>query len=724
MKKRKLRLIVLFISTLSIFFIIMSILSIYSSTKVIEEISDIAVHIDNKNNRALSAKLFYDITVNTARHWSGKLEQTNNVIEMFGNIVHKQLTSSKKYKDKVNLTSYKGRNFFVDTSQNIFTAFYWGNPNHVPQHITNKLTSLKNIINIFSGIKNLDPEIYHDVYVVSTNCFAFSYPQLKQYYKNIKNCKFYNDYYRFPNFPSQIMNKDIKVIMPCKFIKPYRDYSGFVSITAKTGIYNKGKLLGYVGIDLNFEKIKKIMLESKLSKSFINNKKDTLKSFFFLLDAKGYIITFPEEYADLFSIPKSYLNMKYLLKTNTVKLSDSANPEIKTLCKKIKNNNSGLKHIIINNQDYMVAYSTIEVTGWKLGYVIKNKTLLQSAIGTKKLINSYIRKATNTNLFGLIIFIVFSFFALFMLFRYYIENPLKKIIEKVKKVGDGNFNIRLEEKGIDEIVELSSTFNYMGKQLNDYMENLKNETMARLDYETEIKIAENIQKSILPDSTNLPTHSKFEIVAKLNAAKNVSGDFYDFFYINENTLAILIADVSGKGLPAAFFMAMSKILIKNQCLQKPMDPGEVFTKANHALCLDNKSQMFTTATLAFYNIDNGTIKYTNAGHHQAIFVKNSKIARAKKISNIALGVLDDYKYESGSAKFDIGEMALNYTDGVPEAISPDGKEYGEDRLEGLILKNSSLSLKKLCNLIIDDVLRFEDNRRFDDITLIAIKRLK
>ena len=134
--------------------------------------------------------------------------------------------------------------------------------------------------------------------------------------------------------------------------------------------------------------------------------------------------------------------------------------------------------------------------------------------------------------------------------------------------------------------------------------------------------------------------------------------------------------------------------------------------------------MFVTVTLGFYNIDNGMMMCTNAGHHQAFFIKNNKIRKVKKVTNMALGIIDKLQYTYEKDKLELDEVVLNYTDGVSEAVSPDGEEYGEERLKKLILKNNFLPIDKLCDKVVDDVIEFEKNTRFDDITIAALKRLK
>ena len=727
MQKKKYKLTTLIISVLFLFFIFLSLLYTYSSGKAIDKIGDLAISIDQKNNQTLSSILFYDITVETANDWSERFKIASNALLTLAENIQNQLTNNSitnSNVSKLNLTIHKGKDFFTDNSQNIVKC-YWGGKNNVPPHVKNQLSSLMNISNQFIGVKKLYPEIFYSIYYISTDNYAFSYPLADNYYKNIKNSKLFNKYYVFEKFSNQIDDNHMKVLQPI-FSPPSIDITNIITMSVGVPIYDKGKLLGYVGIDFNFKEIYEKLNISKLSAGLnIKGEKALLESFFFLINEDGTIIIFPRKYADLFSIPPENLDLKKYLKPNTTKLTESTSPTIKKLAKQIQTENSGIEEIAINNKNYILAYATIKETNWRLAYVIKNKLLLTHTIKTNELINSNIKKIFRQYSWLIVIFLIFSFIILYFIFRHYVLSPIGKIKKEVSKMGDGNFDIKLKEEGPYEIAELSSAFNYLGKELNDYMENLKTEILTRQAFETEIQIAEKIQRSILPDSTLLPTHGAFQLVSKLNAAKHVSGDFYDFFYISEKKIAIIIADVSGKGLQAAFFMATSKALIKNICLWEPdEDPGNVLKEVNKSLCMDNNAQMFVTVSLTFYNIEDGTVSYANAGHHAAILIRDNSIIRPKKLNNIALGIFEDAEYETCLNKTNINDIIILYTDGVPEAISLKKEEYGEERLEKLVLQNKELPLDKLCDGIIKDVTDFETEARFDDITLVVFKRLK
>ena len=726
-KKIKLKLLVIFVLTLSIVLISLSLIFNYTAGKAIKELAEYAYGIDQENNQIISRELFYDLTVETANDWSEYFRTTGKLVEMLANNVLTQLKATKNininHDTGINLKKYKGRDFLVDTSQKQFSIYYWGNENYLPLRIEKQLISLKNIGDTFIGIRNIHPHFFYDVYVISTDNYAFIYPQVESYYKNVMNRSDFN--YSFNSFPLSRDDLNNEVLLPCIFERPYRDKAGRVTMAVKTGIYIKGKLVAHVGIELNVEKFRNSMISNRLYVTQNDDKANGKRqNFLFLLDKNGNIITFPKQYADLFSLPKDYLNLKHYLDKNSVKLSSSKNPLIEALGEKIVKGSKGIEEIVIDNDVYTIAYCTVNKNSWTLGNVIRKNDLLSSTVKSEKLINATVDKLFGQYSMITLIFLVLSFLILYFLFRYYILRPLRRIRSGIKKMGNGDFNINLKEESAEEIAELSSAFNYLGKELRDYMSNLKIEISNRQAIETEIQLAEKIQLSVLPNAYNFPSKGFFEIRTRLNPAKSISGDFYDFFYVSKDKIAILVADVSGKGLPAAFFMAISKVLIKKQCLLEPDDPAKVLEQVNKTLCMDNKSQMFVTVSLSFYNIKNGTIDYANAGHHKCITIRGNNVLEPGGGKNMALGILEETEITNEREVLEIGDLIILYTDGVSEALSPEGKEYGTERLKKLVIKNKNLSLDNICDVIIKDVTGFEAENRFDDITLVAFKKLK
>ncbi len=305
-----------------------------------------------------------------------------------------------------------------------------------------------------------------------------------------------------------------------------------------------------------------------------------------------------------------------------------------------------------------------------------------------------------------------------------ISKPIVKLHKGVQKLGEGDFQSKIQEQGFFETVRLAQTFNSLGEKLHLYMDNLKKEIGAREAYQSEIKIVAQIQQAILPQIGEEFKSKNFSIHAELIPAKEAAGDFYDFFFLDKDKLALLVADVSGKGLSAAFFMTIAKTLLNNICKYYPNNPESALEEVNNILAKNNSESMFVTLFLAYYDINSGEMTYANAGHHAAIKIsEDGQLSEFGVFKNLVLGFLPGTLYRQGKEKLKKGEKLILYTDGAFEAFSSaNGEIYGEDRLKRNFQEHNSDSLEKLCEKTVASVKDFEKGPRSDDITLLAFKR--
>ncbi len=308
-----------------------------------------------------------------------------------------------------------------------------------------------------------------------------------------------------------------------------------------------------------------------------------------------------------------------------------------------------------------------------------------------------------------------------------ISSPLKNIHEKLKNYKGGSFNIKIPESGSLEIATFIHAFNELGDNLNSYINELEKEIIARNRIESEIKIAQNIQKSMLPKPSNDFDCKNFSLYSKLIPAKNIAGDFYDYFFLDKekNKLVFLIADVSGKGISAAFFMCIVKTIVQSICLSGKNEPKDILRKTNEMISKHNPECMFVTFFIVYYDVKSGNLSFANAGHHSTMHITNTQtIETFGELNNVVLGIYPEHEYFSGHKNIKKGETLVLYTDGITEAMSPDDEEYGEGRLRKILSENNSASPEILCNLVIEDTLKFQHNKIFDDMTILAIKRNK
>ena len=241
--------------------------------------------------------------------------------------------------------------------------------------------------------------------------------------------------------------------------------------------------------------------------------------------------------------------------------------------------------------------------------------------------------------------------------------------------------------------------------------------------ESELNIASQIQKNILQsDFPAFPEHDEFDIYASMTPAKEVGGDFYDMFLIDERHLAILIADVSGKGVPASLIMMTAKSLIKSTALNGN-SVENVFNIVNRFLCDGNTSNQFITAWLGILNLKTGVIEYTNAGHNPPVIYskKEDKYSYLKSNPNLILAIMDDTEYEKNEVDLGIGDKIFLYTDGVTEATSDKDELYGENRLLDFLNNHKEETVTDTIKGVKQDIVRFIGTaEQFDDITMLEV----
>ena len=267
----------------------------------------------------------------------------------------------------------------------------------------------------------------------------------------------------------------------------------------------------------------------------------------------------------------------------------------------------------------------------------------------------------------------------------------------------------------DEIRHLSDEFVIMQEQIINYVENIKKAQDIEQAFNAEVNIASRIQLESLP----APTHfdKNIELRAFIKPAKGVGGDFYDYFYVDKDHLAVVIADVSGKGIPASLFMMRSKESIRSACMNEK-DLAKVLYKVNNSLCVNNKEGYFVTVFLGVLDLKNYEFKYISAGHERPFIKRDNKCERMEVESNFVLGLEEDFEYVEQKVQLQEGDSIVLYTDGLNEAINNNKEEFGYEKIAASLLKEDSL--KQNVNALINDLAEFEgEEEQFDDITILS-----
>ena len=267
----------------------------------------------------------------------------------------------------------------------------------------------------------------------------------------------------------------------------------------------------------------------------------------------------------------------------------------------------------------------------------------------------------------------------------------------------------------DEIRELSDAFGVMQEQIITYVENIKKAKDIEQAFNAEVNIASRIQLESLP----APTHfdRNIELRAFIKPARGVGGDFYDYFYIDKDHLAVVIADVSGKGIPASLFMMRSKESIRSACMNEK-DLSKVFFKVNNSLCVNNKEGFFVTVFLGVLDLKTYEFKFISAGHERPFIKRDNECKRLEVESNFVLGLEEDFEYVEQKVKLKEVDSIILYTDGLNEAINVNKEEFGYERIAASLQKDTLL--KESINTVVNDLTEFGgEEEQFDDITILS-----
>ena len=295
-------------------------------------------------------------------------------------------------------------------------------------------------------------------------------------------------------------------------------------------------------------------------------------------------------------------------------------------------------------------------------------------------------------------------------------------LNMVEHLEDGN-SPELVVKHEDELRELADSFATMYREVGAYIAKLETVTAEKERIGAELDVAAKIQSSMLPCVfPAFPNRNEFDIYATMDPAKEVGGDFYDFFMVDADHLAFVVADVSGKGVPAALFMVIGKTLIKDHTGLHD-DLGEVFTEVNNILCASNSEEMFITAFEGVLNLKTGELRYVNAGHEIPFLCRKGGVFEPYKVrAGFVLAGMQGIRYRAGSIQLEPGDKVFQYSDGIPEAINSEKAPYGMKRLESVLAKNSEKAPSELLPLVKADVDAFVgDADQFDDITMLCIE---
>lgn len=367
---------------------------------------------------------------------------------------------------------------------------------------------------------------------------------------------------------------------------------------------------------------------------------------------------------------------------------------------------------IFNDEPCRIYYASLGKSKWSMGLVFPEKELFAD-------LNKLFWQILLIGILGIAVLIV-----VISLISRSIIHPLSELSITAEKIGRGNFDVEIPDSlNTKELLILGNSLKRMQQELKEYVINLKETTAANEKIESELNIAHDIQLGMIPKIfPPFPDRMDVDVYAILDPARQVGGDFYDFFFLRDDLLCFAVGDVSDKGVPASLMMAITITLLRAKA--KTIDnPADIVFSMNQDLSENNENMMFVTMFLGILNLKTRELKFCNAGHNYPYVLKNNgTLNTIEETHGTPLGIYYDQNYKSGVSILEKGDNLIVYTDGVSEAMNIDGEQYGENRLEDIIETNcKNKTPEKSLEYIMNDVAVFTNGaEQSDDITLLSV----
>lgn len=366
----------------------------------------------------------------------------------------------------------------------------------------------------------------------------------------------------------------------------------------------------------------------------------------------------------------------------------------------------------VDGRPNLIFYAPITATGWSVAGSVPEETV------TAEINDVLLRRL----IAGVGVIAVTLGIVVFM--GTWLVRPIGRLAKAVRGLGAGD----LDSKAVgvtsrDEIGELALTFNGMVDQLQSNIDALTRETAAREAMERELKVARDIQMSMIPHA--FPTSDRFAIHGLSSPARQVGGDFFDVFPGSDGRLIVVMADVSGKGIPAAMFMVKARTLLRSLAAESgaPFSPGELLRRCNEALIPENDSGLFVTIFIGEYDPADGRLRYANAAHLEPVLIgQNGRAEVFGGATGTVVGVIEGLSYEERARTIGVGDSVVLYTDGVTEARSPAGAMFELSRLVQMLPGIAGAGPSALCERILERVTEFQGPDQADDITVLVLAR--
>ena len=491
-------------------------------------------------------------------------------------------------------------------------------------------------------------------------------------------------------------------------------FTGKKGMVCAQPIYVNGKLEAIVGADLFLDSI-----ESGVDAAANNG------GITFIVNEDGHVI-FSSDKEGIFKVNVS---------AEAENLKNNENSELASFITDALAGNTDIKHVDIGDKSYYMAGSAMPTVGWALVSAV-DKAVLEVPANTLIASNNAIldesRTSYNENISNskLMIFVILTVVFLLgvlnaIVLSKKIVKPLNSMAARITELGGDDLAFRMEDKYRtgDEIQVLAENFEALSLKTLNYIDEITRITAEKERIGAELNVATQIQADMLPRIfPPFPDRKEFDLFASMNPAKEVGGDFYDYYLVDDDHIALIMADVSGKGVPAALFMVITKTLLKNRA-QMGGSVSEILAEVNNQLCEGNEAEMFVTVWMAIIEISTGKGVAANAGHeHPAIRHKDGKFELVEYRHSPALAVMDGIPFRQHEFELAPGDTIFVYTDGVAEATDAHNELFGNERMLKSLNREPDAEPKKVLENVMDSIEDFvEDAPQFDDITMLCFK---
>ena len=491
-------------------------------------------------------------------------------------------------------------------------------------------------------------------------------------------------------------------------------FTGEIGITCTIPIRQNGRLVAVAAADIFLDQMAEAVASS-----------GDVVHYICIINNQGHVVFSPQNQGTL----------RARTAEEAVDLRSSEQEDLAAFVRDALNGATGVREVDLDGDRVYLAGAPVETLGWAVVSVVDKAATERPAIMMQEQLDTTLGEAATAYHQGLdrskhtIIILILVILVAGFTASYYVSKrivqPLEHMTMRVRSLGGKNLQFRMEEeyRTGDEIEVLAESFAALSAKTLQYVDQVKRVTAEKERIGVELTMANAIQRSQLPRLfPPFPNRHEFNLFATMKPAKEVGGDFYDFFMVDNDHVALVMADVSGKGVPAALFMMVTRMLIKSR-LQSGESAAETLTNVNRQLCENNELGYFVTVWLAVLEISTGKGVAVNAGHeHPVLRRSGGKYELILYRHSLAVAALDGVQFKQHEFQLNSGDSIFVYTDGVTEATSDKHELFGTDRMLEALNREPDAEPDQLLKNVMDDIKQFMNGEdQFDDITMLCLK---